>query len=434
VQVLIIGLVWPEPCSSAAGGRMLGLIESFCLAGWQVAFASPAQATERQADLASLGVACRAIALNSDCFDAFVAETQPDIVVFDRFMVEEQFGWRVAAACPAALRVLDTEDLHSLRKARQIALQAGLKNASSQPSRDAAVARLLAAAPFSLFKQMAAEEITLREVASIQRCDLTLMISDIEVALLVELFNIPPGKLHYCPFMLTASEVSLPAFDQRRHFISIGNFRHAPNWDAVLWLRERLWPSIRAALPEAELHVYGAYPPPKATALHSHRDGFLVKGWAADAHAVLARSRVCLAPLRFGAGIKGKLADAMTAGTPSVTTPIGAEGMAAVGLSWPGAVAGQAAEFVAEAVALYRDPGRWRQAQCDGAILLSQRFSALDHRPKLIDKIQQSHQHLQEIRTADFTGAMMRHHFHQSTRYMSKWIETKARLREAMGE
>ena len=118
-HVLIIGFVFPEPNSSAAGGRMVQLISIFKQHSFDVTFASPAMDSDFMVDLESLCVAKKTIALNCSSFDVFVKELNPSIVLFDRFMMEEQFGWRVAENCPDALRLLDTEDLHCLRLARQ---------------------------------------------------------------------------------------------------------------------------------------------------------------------------------------------------------------------------------------------------------------------------------------------------------------------------
>ncbi len=95
-----------------------------------------------------------------------------------------------------------------------------------------------------------------REIAAIYRSDLSLMISDVEIRLLTEQFRLPPALLHWCPLMLDPPAAFRP-FEERAHFLSIGNFRHAPNWDAVLWMKTTLWPLIRQQLPSAQLHVYG---------------------------------------------------------------------------------------------------------------------------------------------------------------------------------
>ncbi len=100
--LLIIGYVWPEPNSSAAGSRMLQLIAFFQQQSYQVTFASPAQRTEHMVDLAELNVNSVDISLNCSSFDEFISELKPDVVMFDRFMMEEQFGWRVSEQCPEA--------------------------------------------------------------------------------------------------------------------------------------------------------------------------------------------------------------------------------------------------------------------------------------------------------------------------------------------
>jgi hypothetical protein len=98
---------------------MLQIIEQLLMHGYAVTFASAAMPGDTRADLVALGVAEQAITLNCSSFDTWVHALDPDIVVFDRFMTEEQFGWRVEENCPNALRVLETSDLHCLREARQ---------------------------------------------------------------------------------------------------------------------------------------------------------------------------------------------------------------------------------------------------------------------------------------------------------------------------
>ena len=423
-KVLVIGYVWPEPRSSAASGHVMQILETFLQQGWDITFSSPAGTGEHRADLAALGIREVPIELNNSSFDAFITELAPDIVLFDQFMMEEQFGWRVEKHCPNALRVLETSDLQSLRHARHHRLKERLK--TSDDAND--FTRLFAPALREEFELMADTDLARREIAALYRCDLNLMISEVEIELLVEQFNMPRGVLHWCPLMVDPPLAPPKPFEDRAHFLSIGNFRHAPNWDAVLWMKTTLWPLIRAQLPTAQLHIYGAYTPPKATALHNAAQGFHVMNWAEDALQVMSDARLCLAPLRFGAGIKGKLVDAMLCGTPSITTPIGAEAMHG-GLPWPGAIAGTAQALADHAVQLYQDEALWTASQNQGESLLAQRYQRATHGAALIDKLNEHRQYLPQLRRNNFTGSMLRHHTLKSTQYMAQWIEEKNRTR-----
>lgn len=414
-KLLVLGYVWPEPNSSAAGSHMLSLLNMFLQQDWHVTFASPAQQGEHKVDLTELGIDEQAVTLNCSSFDDFIRELNPNTVLFDRFMLEEQFGWRVAKHCPDALRILDTEDLHSLRYARHQALK------QNRP----------------LTKLDLNNEVAKREIAAIFRCDLSLIISDYEIELLKNHYSVPKHILLHCPFMLdfqnfTPSENN--GFD-RQHFISIGNFRHDPNWDTVLFLKQSIWPLIRKQLPKAELHIYGAYPPPKATQLHNPKQGFLVKGWAEDAKHVMQQARVCLAPLRFGAGIKGKLAEAMFCGTPNVTTNIGSEGMT-MGLDWAGLLTdltqfesqeNSAANFAKHAVQLYQNEALWLQSQKLGYQLIRTNFDKDRIEAKLLARIVEIQDTLSTHRSTNFIGQMLQHHHLKSTQYMAQWIEAKNR-------
>src|SRR5690606_24208238 len=150
-----------------------------------------------------------------------------------------------------------------------------------------------------------------REIASIYRCDLSLIISDVEMNILKHQFKVSEQLLYYLPFLTEGISLDekkhLPKFKEREHFLVIGNFLHAPNYDALLFLKEKIWPLIRKKLPKVEVHVYGAYVSEKINQLNTLKDGFIIKGFAEDVNHVMQNAKVCLAPLRFGAGLKGKL-------------------------------------------------------------------------------------------------------------------------------
>jgi glycosyltransferase involved in cell wall biosynthesis len=406
-ELLIIGFVWPEPNSSAAGGRMLQLISLFTEEGYSITFASPAQDSDFMLNLEEYGVDKKSIALNCSSFDVFVKELDPAVVLFDRFMMEEQFGWRVAENCPNALRLLDTEDLHCLRLARQKAFKESRLFQTSD---------------------LMVEEVAKREIASILRCDLSLMISEFEMELLRTTFKIDKVLLYYLPFLLEAISVStfdkLPSFEERKDFVFIGNFLHEPNWNAVQYLKETIWPLIRKQLPQAVLNIYGAYPSQKVLQLHQPKEGFLIKGRAPKAQEVVSNARVVLAPLRFGAGVKGKLIEAMQCGTPSVTTTIGAESMHG-DLPWNGFVADNPQVFADEAVQLYNDKKHWLEAQYNGIAIINQRYSKALFVEDFKKQILFLQANLQEHRLINFMGSMLQHHTLSSTKYMSRWIEVK---------
>jgi glycosyltransferase involved in cell wall biosynthesis len=411
-HVLIIGKVWPEPGSSAAGSRTMQLIALFMEQGWKVSFASASSESEFAATL-DQGIAKYRVQINDAAFDDLLKTIDPTIVLFDRFTTEEQFGWRVAEHCPHAMRALDTIDLHCLRNARQEAVEAGTEFENADLLRS---------------------EVAKREIASIYRCDLSLMVSPVEMELLKTVFGVPAQLLYYLPLSYDipthAETADWPGFSERHHFLSIGNFLHAPNWDAVLYLRDVLWPLIRKRVPELELHVYGAYATQKVHALHNSKDGFLVKGRADNAHAVMSSARVCLAPLRFGAGIKGKLLDAMLCGTPTVTTVIGAEGMHE-DLPWNGRIVQTPEEFAAASVELYYNEAEWKNAQKNGLTILRQIFSKQTHGAPFVEALTQIQNRIDHHRLQNFTGNMLSAQRHAATRYMSLWIEAKNKIRES---
>jgi glycosyltransferase involved in cell wall biosynthesis len=407
-KLLVIGFTWPEPEATAAGKRMLQLLLFFKEYGYDIHFVSTSQKGQFSADLALWNIHTASIALNDSSFDDYVTLLRPDLVLFDRFLTEEQFGWRITACVPRALKILDMEDLHSLRLAREKA-----HNNDRKFSHD----------------MWLREDITKREIASIYRSDLTLVISPYEMQLMESVVKIDVKLLMLLPFMIGAipEEMKQGAlFEDRQHFMFIGNGKHAPNLDAIEWLKDEIWPLIRKGLPLAELHIYGAYLPEKVNQLHSASDGFLIKGHLKDLNRAMGSTRVNLAPLRFGAGLKGKLTDAMRFGIPSITTPIGAEGMHG-NLPWNGTIAESAKDFANAAIALYNSPSTWIKARMNGFKIIENIYSDAALKLKFAKNIEDLRGDLERHRTQNFVGAMLAHHTLASTKYLSKWIEEKSK-------
>jgi len=402
-RVLFIGAVWPEPKSSAGGTRLMQLLHFFQNNKYEVHYCSSASETEFMEDISSNGIRTFSIKLNCDSFNTQVEALKPDVVIFDRFMMEEQYGWRVDESCPNAIKVIETIDLHCLRLARKEQLKKGGDFRSV------------------LLNTTVAK----REIAAMLRSDLSLMISEAEMEVLQDYFSFPEELLFYLPFEVELSKMNLEkSFDQKKDFISIGNFKHEPNWDSVLHLKKVIFPLIKKQLPKVKMKIYGSYPDEKAFNLTNKQEGFLVLGRAEDALEVMGDAKVCLAPLRFGAGIKGKLIDAMLCGTPNVSSSIGAEGMCGDHV-WSGVIADEDEKFADAAVKLYTDKILWEKSVQNGKVILEQQFSVSEAHEKLNKKLNDLMDNRETYRQNNFMGSMLKHHTMQSTKFMSRWIQEK---------
>ena len=400
--MLIIGLVWPEPTSSAAGWRMLQLVDLFNSQGFEITFSSAASKSEHSFPLANKGVMEVEIKLNDSSFDEFIKDLNPDVVLFDRFMTEEQYSWRVMQTCPQAIRILDTEDLHFVRQARQEAYKKGL----------------------DFISDMLYSDLAKRELTAIYRSDLSLIISGFEMEVLQEEFTINPQILSYVPFQIKQQEQEHLGYEEREHFTFIGNFLHEPNWKTVQRIKE-IWPSIRKQLPKAEVHIYGAYPSDKVWQLNQPNQGFRIMGRADHAIDTLKKYRILLAPIPFGAGLKGKFIDALFAGIPSISSKVGAEAMFQ-DQEWPGYIADETEEIVDKAVSLYQDQRAWESAAKRSQQILESLIDPnwgkdLTH---ALEKIQQN---LESHRRKNMIGQILWSNQFLSSKYLSQWIEEKNR-------
>ncbi len=401
-KALVIGTVWPEPTSSAAGVRTIGLLVALRDLGWQVTMASSAKNIEFRDRIAERGFTVETIEMNHSSFDELLAREKYELAIFDRFLVEEQFGARVERTLPNCLRILDTIDLHFLRRTRELRI----KGKISESELD--------------------QDTCLRELASIYRSDLSLILSSQETAILQEEFAIPHGLTAEFGFCYDVPELTdLPKYaDRPPHLAWIGNFRHAPNEDAVRWcLREFLpahWDQIRARIPNAEIHFYGAYPPKELMALDQPKKGIRVFGPCDNAIGTLKKYRAMFAPIRYGAGIKGKISDSWAAGLPVVTSEIGAEGMVAPGQSFAGVIASTPEALRDAAIELVLNESVFETRQAQGLRALEELYSSTRQRERLGVILGQL-----ENRPRPWIQKILWHQNHRSTDFFSRWIEAK---------
>ena len=475
-SVLFVSFLWPEASSSAAGVRTRSLLEAFQAWGWQVHYLACARANEHTESLEKAGITAHRVSPNrGGDFEDALDRAKPDAVVFDRFTAEEAFSFRVRAARPTAARILDMQDLHALRRARHDAVKkalslATLPGADADPGRFAESESVLRASLAAV--PAAGDPSVARELAAVHRCDLALVCSPVETRLMRDRFGVPASKLVPASFFCDESSSAAKKtetdrggsrpFASREGFTTIGTFYHPPNVDAVRWLAAEVWPKIRESLPDATMRVYGAYPTEAVKQLHKPKEGFLVLGFAESVAAAMDESRVLLAPLRFGAGIKGKIVDAWMHGLPVVTTPIGAEGMRpGEDALWSDCSARRikdeeedwggrwrsldAASFARDAVALHEDADAWERARARGSGLIDELFAGeknlaavRDATEALFVEAEAEFENVREggetesfsttleaRRARDYVGGALWHHTLRSTEYFSRWIEMK---------
>lgn len=278
-------------------------------------------------------------------FAELCARGRFDVALLSFYEVAEQYLPLLRRHSPLTRIAIDTVDVHHVRERRGAEL-------SGDP---AALA--------------AAERTREREQAIYSAADALVAVSEDDAAALRALApDVPVTVVSNIHDEVTAG----PGFEQRAGLLFVANFAHAPNVDAILDFHARAWPLVRAALPGVRLTLCGSSPPPAVQALAA--DDVEVTGWVASTAPYLDRARVSIAPLRYGAGVKGKIGEAMVHGLPVVTTGIGAEGM---GIEDGGhaLVADDPAAFADAVVRLHADAALWERIAAAGRAHVAGRLS-----------------------------------------------------------
>ncbi len=348
-QVLVIDALTPKPDRDSGSLRLVNLMRMLRDEGAHVCFvaADGAFVPDYTPALQAMGIEV----WHAPWIKRFPAFFQQhgarfDVVMCSRHYVASQFVPLSRRHAPQARIVFDTVDLHYLREQR-----------GAEASGDAVMLRQSQATRALELAVMAASDTTL-VVSPVEREALALAAPQVQVEIVSNLHRL--------------GEPGLP-FAERADLLFVGGFHHPPNVDAVVWFAAEILPRVRVRLPDVRLHVVGVDPPPQVARLHG-RDGVLVHGHVPDLQPLLDRSRIAVAPLRYGAGVKGKVNQAMAHGLPVVATPMAVEGMHLV--DGRDVLVGASTETFADAIVrLHDDAALWDTLAAHGLDNVRRHFS-----------------------------------------------------------
>jgi glycosyltransferase involved in cell wall biosynthesis len=268
-----------------------------------------------------------------------------DAIVLSRHYVAASYVGLARLYAPRAKLIFDTVDLHYLREQRGFELE-------KKPE----LARRAAATK--------AQELKL-----IRESDVTLVVSEVEQALLAT--DAPGARVDVLSNVHEVYGCRRP-FAERRDLVFVGGFQHPPNTDAVTWFVRDVFPLVRAKLPECRFHVIGSKVPPSITTLADAH--VIVHGYVEDIAPYMDGCRVSVAPLRYGAGVKGKVNMAMSHGLPVVATSVAVEGMH-VAIGDDVLVGDDAAAFAEAVIRAYGDEALWNRLSEHGLDNVRRHFS-----------------------------------------------------------
>jgi glycosyltransferase involved in cell wall biosynthesis len=348
--LLFIDWGLPRPDRDAGSVMVEALLRIFGELGYRVSFlpVNLEYQPEYTGPLEAAGVEC----IDNRRFksvDAYLlAHAREVSIVFAcRGPVAEPFIGGIRRLAPRARIVFDTVDLHYVRELRQAEIEgsADLKE-----------------------KALASKA---QELRAISRSDATAILSADELYAVRE--ELPEAKLLYLPLIFDPIPGSQTDYAARADILFVGSFPHRPNVDAVLWFVREILPGIRERLPDLRFLAVGSAPPPEIAALGAV-PGVQILGYVKDLDSLLGRVRLTVAPLRYGAGIKGKIGTSLSHGVPCVATPMAVEGMGLI--HGRDCLVGEDPQSFADAVVeLYSDRALWERLSAGGRDYVDEQLS-----------------------------------------------------------
>ena len=349
-RLLYIDAITPEPDRDAGSVATFEQLKILTGMGFKVTFIPEDNFSlipQYTPPLQALGIECIYHPYFSTMEQFLTARgTEFDVVYIHRFGVTEKCIKLIRQYAPDAPLIFNSQDLHYLRMERAAKLR------------------------HSAFDLVEAAKVKTRELAIVRASDCTIVTSTAEQELLQA--DAPGCYISYFPWVTKAEPRPRPGFAERQGFMFIGGYGHAPNVDAIDFFICDVMPIVREMLPSARFYIYGSKMPDSIKRLAS--SDVIIGGFVPELGPVFDRHRISVAPLRYGAGFKGKVATSMSHGVPAVVTSIAAEGMGVTDGDTV-LIADDGRTFAEALVRLYTDQALWESLVEAGWNFVNDAFS-----------------------------------------------------------
>jgi len=336
LNILYIDHYVPEPDKDSGSLRTFRILSTLAHMNNKVTF-WPENQKHTEPYVSELQQKGIEIIYKTNDFGKFLEERKNlyDIAILARPHISVKFIDVIKEKIPNCKIIYDTVDLHFLRMSREAALENKEKNSEAEVMRHL---------EFSMMK----------------KSDVTILTSQSEINFLHD--ENPSLKIAIVPNIHTESQ-DIASFDSRKNMMFLGGYAHKPNIDAVKYLVHDIWPKIKNKLPEVKLYIVGSNPTNEIKQLAS--DDVIVTGYVKDLTSYYNECRLMLAPLRFGAGVKGKLTQSLSRGLPIICTTVGAEGINLIdGKNC--LISDDSIEFASKVIKAYTNEKLWQDLSQNG--------------------------------------------------------------------
>lgn len=347
-RVLVLDDLVLMPDNDSGSLRMFNLLHIFKKLGYKVSFIAKTLAYHPvyTRKMQSIGIECFYLPYLDSIHSHLMAHGHLyDVVLLSRVNVAEQFIDTAKKYCTNAMILFDTVDLHFLREQRQ-----ALINQDKQ-------------------QLAAAERLKLQELSTARKADKTLLVSPVEIELFKqEAPDVPVALLSN----IHQNQETVYGYQERKDILFIGGFEHRPNADAMEFFINEIFPILHSLKTDLKLLIIGSNIPPQIAAHASSH--IIIKGFVSDIKPIFDRIRLSIAPIRYGAGVKGKINTSMTYGVPVVATTVAAEGMSLTH-GKDILIADTPEDFAKQIVRAYDDEQLWISLSDSGKVNIEEHFS-----------------------------------------------------------
>ena len=359
--VVMMDAFYPRPDEDSGSLDQVNFIRIFQNLGYDVAFIALlnfGDGPEVGAKIAALGAHC-ITASEFASVEEYLFLNQERIAIL--FLSRVHFGgaWidRARAFCSKARILFNTVDLHHIREEREAALRGDADS----------IAR--------------AQETKRLEYGCIMAADASIVVSEHEQTLLAS--ELPSARVAVVPLMREIPRTSFPDWQSRQHLAFVGGFQHQPNIDAVNYFLDEIWPVVQARRPELVFHVIGSHLPDTLKERHAPNVEWV--GYVPEIEPWLDRLRLTVAPLRYGAGAKGKVVSSLLNGVPCVATAVAAEGMG-LRIGQDIVSCHNPQEFAEAIIRVHDDADMWNSLSAQGFETISRTYS-IEYAQKCLESV-----------------------------------------------